>query len=101
MLRVSLKARLVLEKMIFKYFTIYGHDGYLNKWPVAICTHFQSHTELKKFGPVISEEFKLRADERMTDDDGKWSQQLILSLWVRWAENLNVENSLESPVPVD
>ena len=40
--KFSHKASLILEKKIFKVFTIYGHGGHLGQWTATILTIFHS-----------------------------------------------------------
>ena len=80
------------RRSFLSIFTIYGHGGHLNSRTMTIWTNFQSPINRRlqvKFeenwprgfwGDVVQR--CLRTDWRTMEDGGKWSQQLILCLWL-------------------
>ena len=69
---------LVLEKKIFKCFTIYGHGGHLGHVTWTIYINFRSpfprrlHIKLALIGQAVSEEKTFEnVNGRTTDDDGR------------------------------
>ena len=75
----------VLEKKIFKVFTIYGHDGHLGHEAWTIYTNFPSPFPRRlhrKFGfnwpsGFGGEDFKMVDDDNDNNDDGRRSMGIL------------------------